>query len=106
MAYPPRVQAVLEALVEPRRRDILRLVRDGELQAGAIAQRFPDVARPTVSQHLRVLRGAGLLVERRAGTRRFYRARPDALAELRAFVENLWDARPADVQAVADEQER
>jgi DNA-binding transcriptional ArsR family regulator len=100
------MQAVLEALVEPRRRDILRLVRDGELLAGAIAERFPDVARPTVSQHLRVLRSAGLLVERRDGTHRFYRARPDALAELRAFVEDIWDTRPADIQAMAEEEQR
>jgi DNA-binding transcriptional ArsR family regulator len=75
------MQAAFEALVEPRRRHILRLVRDGELPAGAIAERFPDVARPTVSQYLRVLRSAGLLVERRDGTHRFYRARPGALAE-------------------------
>jgi DNA-binding transcriptional ArsR family regulator len=70
------MQAVLEARVEPRRRDILRLVRDGELPAGCHRERFPGVARPTVSQHLWVLRGAGLLIERRHGTRRFYRARP------------------------------
>jgi DNA-binding transcriptional ArsR family regulator len=55
-----------------------------------------------VSQHLRVLRGAGLLVERREGTRRFYRARPDALAELRAFVEAFWEARLADIQTIAE----
>ncbi|MEN3267212.1 MAG: hypothetical protein V7646_4106 [Pseudonocardia sp.] len=102
MAYAGPMQAVLEALVEPRRREILRLVRDGELPAGAIAEQFPDVARPTVSQHLRVLRGAGLLVERREGTRRFYRARPDALAELRAFVEDFWEARLADIQTIAE----
>jgi len=99
------VQAVLEALVEPRRREILRLVRDGELTAGAIAGRFPDVARPTVSQHLRVLRGAGLVVERREGTRRFYRARPDALAELRTFVAEFWDARLAALKQALDEEE-
>jgi DNA-binding transcriptional ArsR family regulator len=99
------VQAVLEALVEPRRREILRLVRDGELTAGAIAGRFPDVARPTVSQHLRVLRSAGLVVERREGTRRFYRARPDALAELHAFVGEFWDARLAALKETLEEEE-
>jgi DNA-binding transcriptional ArsR family regulator len=98
------VQAVLEAIVEPRRRDILRLVRDVELTAGTIAGRFPDVARPTVSQHLRVLRTAGLVTERRDGTRRLYRARPEALAELRAFVEDFWDARLADIKAIAEEE--
>lgn len=99
------MQAVLEALVEPRRREILRLVRDGELTAGTIARRFPDVARPTVSQHLRVLRGAGLVVERREGTRRFYRARPEALAELQAFVADLWDTRLAALEQALDEEE-
>jgi DNA-binding transcriptional ArsR family regulator len=98
------VQAVLEALVEPRRREILRLVRDEELTAGAIAGRFPDVARPTVSQHLGVLRGAGLVAERREGTRRFYRARPEALAELRAFVADFWDARLAEIKRIAEEE--
>ena len=95
----------LRAIAEPRRREILRLVRDGELTAGAIAGRFPDVARPTVSQHLRVLRGAGLVVERRQGTRRFYRARPDALAELHAFVAEFWDARLAALKQALDEEE-
>ena len=96
------MQAVLEALVEPRRRAILGLVRDGELTAGAIADRFPDVARPTVSQHLRVLRGAGLVAERREGTRRYYRARPEALTELRAFVAGFWDARLAAIKEIAE----
>lgn len=96
------MQAVLEALVEPRRRAILGLVRDEELTAGAIAGRFPDVARPTVSQHLRVLRSAGLVAERREGTRRYYRAQPAALAELRAFVGGFWDARLAAIKDIAE----
>jgi DNA-binding transcriptional ArsR family regulator len=98
------VQAVLEALVEPRRRAILRLVRDEELTAGAIAEHFPDVSRPTVSEHLRVLRGAGLVTERRAGTRRYYRARPAALAELRAFVAGFRDDRPTEIEHIAEEE--
>jgi len=55
-----------------------------------IAAHF-DVTRPAVSQHLRVLKDAELVVERRDGTRRLYRARPEGLAELRAFVEDFWD---------------
>jgi DNA-binding transcriptional ArsR family regulator len=98
------VQAVLEALVEPRRREILLLVREDERTAGAIAGHFPDVARPTVSQHLRVLREAGLVSERREGTRRFYRARPESLAELRAFVGDFWDARLAAIKQFAEEE--
>jgi DNA-binding transcriptional ArsR family regulator len=87
------MQEVLDALVEPRRREILRLVRDEELAAGAIARCFPDVSRPTVSQHLRVLCEAGLLVERRAGTRRLYRTRPEGFRDVRAFLDEFWGDR-------------
>ena len=80
----------LRALAEPRRREILRLVWSQELPAGEIAARF-SVTRPAISQHLRVLREAGLVTERRDGTRRLYRARPEGLAELVAFIEDMWD---------------
>jgi DNA-binding transcriptional ArsR family regulator len=72
----------LRALAEPRRREILRLVAAQELAAGEIAAAF-DITRPAVSQHLTVLKHAGLLDERRDGTRRLYRARPEGLANLR-----------------------
>jgi DNA-binding transcriptional ArsR family regulator len=71
----------------------LRLVWADELRAGAIADRFPDVTRPAISQHLRVLKGAGLLIERREGTRRLYRARRERLTELRTYLEGFWDDR-------------
>lgn len=100
------VQAVLEAIVEPRRREILRLVRTRESSAGDIAAHFPDVSRPTVSQHLRVLRDAGLLHERRDGTRRLYRARPEGLTEVRAFFEEFWDHRLAALRAEAEHEQR
>src|SRR5690242_20065594 len=79
----------MRALGEPRRREILRLVAGGELAAGEIAAAF-EVSRTAVSQHLTVLKNAGLLAERREGTRRLYRARPEGLAELRQFVDDLW----------------
>ena len=79
----------MRALVEPRRRAILRLVAHRELAAGEIAAAF-DVNRTTVSQHLTVLKGAGLLSERREGTRRIYRARPEGLAGLRASLDDIW----------------
>jgi DNA-binding transcriptional ArsR family regulator len=90
------MDAVLAALAEPRRRAILALVRDGELTAGEIAARF-EVTRPAISQHLGVLRAAGLVVERREGTRRYYRARPQGAAELRGWLDAFWGrrARPA-----------
>ena len=79
----------LRALAEPRRRDILRLVARDELAAGEIAAAF-DVSRTAISQHVTVLKNAGLLVERRAGTRRLYRARPEGLAGLREFLDEMW----------------
>jgi DNA-binding transcriptional ArsR family regulator len=80
---------VLHALAEPRRREILRLVSRDELPAGRIAEHFA-VTRPAVSQHLQVLKGAGLVRERRDGTRRLYRADPAALAPLRAYLNQMW----------------
>jgi DNA-binding transcriptional ArsR family regulator len=79
----------LRALAEPRRRAILRLVARDELYAGEIARAF-DVTRTAVSQHLTVLRNAGLLSERKVGTRRYYRARPEGLAGLREFLDDMW----------------
>jgi DNA-binding transcriptional ArsR family regulator len=81
----------LRALVEPRRRAILRLVADTERSAGEIAETF-DVTRTAVSQHLTVLRDAELIAERRDGTRRLYRARPEGLADLREFLEGMWSS--------------
>jgi DNA-binding transcriptional ArsR family regulator len=80
---------VLRAIAEPRRRAILQLVTSQELAAGEIAARF-DVTRPAVSQHLTVLKDAGLVTERRDGTRRLYRARPEGLAELQHFLADMW----------------
>ena len=79
----------MRALAEPRRRAILRLVAHDELAAGEIAAAF-DVTRTAVSQHLTVLKDAGLLTERRDGTRRLYRVRPEGLAALREFLEEMW----------------
>ena len=88
------MEAVVRALAKPNRRRILELVSDRELPVGRIASHF-DVTGPAVSQHLRVLKEAGLVTERREGTRRLYRARPEGLMELRAFLESFWDDRLA-----------
>jgi DNA-binding transcriptional ArsR family regulator len=85
----PTTDDVLRALAEPNRRAILQLVATNEMAAGEIASHFA-VTRPAISQHLAVLREAGLLSERRAGTRRLYAARPEGLAELRAFLLTMW----------------
>jgi DNA-binding transcriptional ArsR family regulator len=79
----------LRAIAEPRRRKILQLVAHDELAAGEIAAAF-DITRTAVSQHLTVLKNAGLLSERRDGTRRLYRARAEGLAGLREFLDDMW----------------
>jgi DNA-binding transcriptional ArsR family regulator len=84
------METALKAIAAHRRREILTLVRHDELSAGEIAAHF-DVTRPAVSQHLTVLKESGLIAERRDGTRRLYRARPEGLRELRAFLEEYWD---------------
>jgi DNA-binding transcriptional ArsR family regulator len=99
------MEAALRAIAEPRRRQILRLVRDVEMSAGEIASHF-DVTRSAVSQHLRVLKDAGLLLERRNGTRRIYRIRPQGLAELREFIDGLWEIQLAALKRVAEAEER
>jgi DNA-binding transcriptional ArsR family regulator len=99
------VEAALKAIAEPRRRAILGLVREDELSAGEIASHF-DVTRPAVSQHLNVLKEAGLVSERRNGTRRLYRARPEGLVELRDFLEGFWDVRLEALKREAEKEER
>ncbi len=97
---------VARAIAEPRRRQILAMVRERELSAGEIAAGF-DVSRPAVSQHLTVLRGAGLLTERRQGTSRYYRARPEGLASLRDFMDEFWTDRLERLRLAAElEQQR
>jgi DNA-binding transcriptional ArsR family regulator len=83
------VQSTLEAVANPHRREILRLVWDAELSSREIASHF-DVTWQAVSHNLRVLREAGLISERRAGTRRLYRAERDRLAPLEALLEDMW----------------
>ncbi|MGY1742573.1 MULTISPECIES: ArsR/SmtB family transcription factor [unclassified Blastococcus] len=91
----------MRALAEPRRRAILRLVAHDELAAGEIAAAF-EVTRTAVSQHLTVLKNAGLLSERREGTRRLYRARPEGLAELREFLDQMWSSALDDARRLVE----
>ena len=99
------MQAAIEAIVEPRRREILRLVHDEEMAAGTIAAHF-DITRQAISQHLRVLHRAGLLSERRDGTRRLYRVRPEGLIELRAFLDDFWSDRLEKLKREVEAEER
>jgi DNA-binding transcriptional ArsR family regulator len=84
------VEEAIRAIAEPNRRRILQLVTTKELSAGEIASRF-EITRPAVSQHLGVLREAGLVTERREGTRRLYSLRPEGFADLKSFLEAFWD---------------
>ena len=99
------MEAALKAIAAPHRRQILSLVRDGELSAGEIAAHF-DVTRPAVSQHLTVLKEAGLVDERRNGTRRLYRVRPEGLVPIREFLEEFWDERLGALKREAEREER
>jgi DNA-binding transcriptional ArsR family regulator len=80
-------------------------VWDAERTAGDIASHF-DVTRPAISQHLTVLKEAGLVDERRNGTKRLYRARPEGMAELRAFLDEFWGDRLEALKREAEREER
>ena len=95
------MQAAAFAIADPIRRRVLELVRDREVAAGDLAAEF-DVSRPAVSRHLRVLREAGLVRERREGRLRLYRADPAPLAELREWLERYWDERLAALKELAE----
>jgi DNA-binding transcriptional ArsR family regulator len=84
------MEGALKAIAEPRRQEILRLVWSQPRPAGEIARHF-DVSRPAISKHLRVLKQAGLVEDRRHGTQRLYRARAEPLLEMRLFLESFWD---------------
>src|SRR3954451_5867801 len=99
------VDAQLRALAEPRRRDILQLVWTHELPAGEIAAHF-DVTRPAISQHLAVLKEANLIVERREGTRRLYRARREQVAAVLDFLQSFWDESLSALKQAAEAEER
>jgi len=92
------------AISDPIRRRVLELVRDEELPAGRLAAEF-EVSRPAVSRHLRVLREAGLVHERRQGRLRFYRADPAPLAELREWIDGYWSGRLEALKRIAEEDE-
>jgi DNA-binding transcriptional ArsR family regulator len=95
----------LRAVADPTRRAILRLVRDDELPAGRIADHFPSISRPAVSQHLRVLTDAGLVDVRPEGNRRLYRWRREGLRDAATFIEEMWADRLARLKAAAEREE-
>ncbi|MEO7556788.1 MAG: metalloregulator ArsR/SmtB family transcription factor [Acidimicrobiales bacterium] len=100
------MDAALKALAEPRRREILRLVWRDELPATDIADHFREVTRSAISQHLGVLREAGLVTERRDGTRRLYRAQRDEMKKLRKFLDDYWTTGLDRLRDVAEAAQR
>jgi DNA-binding transcriptional ArsR family regulator len=100
------MDTAFKALAEPRRREILRLVWTEELPATQIAARFDDVTRSAVSQHLGVLREAQLVIERRDGTRRLYRANHAQMDRLRQFLDEYWTGSLGRLQTLAEAAER
>ena len=96
---------VFEAIAQPKRREILRLLAAGELSAGEIASRFA-VTQPAISQHLKVLKEAGLISERRDAQRRLFSVRPEGLADLHDFLAEVLPASLERLKQAAEEEER
>jgi DNA-binding transcriptional ArsR family regulator len=93
------------ALADPTRRAVLERLREGPRPVGELARGLP-VSRPAVSQHLRVLKDAGLVTERREGTRRLYRIDPDGLAAIRDYFDDFWNEALAAFKAAAESEGR
>src|SRR5919199_2619381 len=93
----------IAALADPTRRAVFERLRGGPLAVGEIARDLP-VSRPAVSQHLRVLKEAGLVTERREGTRRLYRIDPDGLAAIRDYFDDFWNEALAAFKAAAESE--
>ncbi len=100
------MDAALKALAEPRRREILRLVWSQERPATDIADHFSEVTRSAISQHLGVLKDAGLVTERRDGTRRLYRAQRAEIKKLRKFLDDYWTSGLERLRDVAESAQR
>ena len=99
MAY----ETALAALADPTRRRVFEELRTGPRSVGVIAQRLP-VSRPAVSQHLKVLKEAGLVADRPEGTRRVYYLDPKGLAAIRRWLDQFWDEAMSAFQAEVERQ--
>ena len=93
----------MTALGDPTRQAILERLAGGPLPVGQLAADLP-VTRPAVSQHLKVLKDAGLVTDRKVGTRRLYQVDPQALADLRAYFDAFWDQALAGFRDAAEGQ--
>jgi DNA-binding transcriptional ArsR family regulator len=93
----------LTALGDPTRQAIFERLAEAPRAVGELASELP-VSRPAVSQHLKVLKDAGLVMDRRAGTRRIYQLDPDGLGALRAYLDHFWDQALAAYKAAVEQQ--
>ncbi len=100
LAYQRRA---LQALGDPTRREIFERLTQNPLAVGQLARELP-ISRPAVSQHLKVLREAGLVLDRQAGTRRVYQVDPQAVAALREYFDSFWDLALESFRAVAQDE--
>jgi DNA-binding transcriptional ArsR family regulator len=96
---------IIQAMAEPTRFAILKMVHNSEMSAGEIARQFKGITRPAVSQHLGVLKNAGLISQRREGTRRIYMLRPEGFAKLKALLEDFWDPRLKKLKEAAEKSQ-
>ena len=100
------IEAAMNAIANPRRRQILRLVWDAERSAGEIAATIGDISWPAVSQNLRLLKDSGLITERRQGTHRYYRADRRALGPLEAVLRQMWTRDLGRLRDLAEQEAR
>ncbi|MBV8169633.1 MAG: winged helix-turn-helix transcriptional regulator [Alphaproteobacteria bacterium] len=109
MAYATNRNVVFSALADETRRDVFERLRSGPKSVAELARGLP-VSRPAVSQHLKVLKEAGLVVDEAEGARRIYRIDPQGLGALRAWLDRFWDAALTafkdEVEASAEEETR
>jgi DNA-binding transcriptional ArsR family regulator len=101
----PNRSTVLAALGDPTRLAVLELVAEGPCPVGDLARRLP-VSRPAVSQHLKVLKEAGLVIDRAAGTRRLYEIDPHGIAEIRAYFERFWQVALGSFKVAVERETR
>jgi DNA-binding transcriptional ArsR family regulator len=99
------VSSAFGALADPTRRAIFERLADGPSAVGDLARAFP-VSRPAVSQHLKVLKDAGLVVDHSSGTRRIYAVRPEAVAALRDYLDTFWSTALTHFKAAAEGRRR
>jgi DNA-binding transcriptional ArsR family regulator len=100
---PANGAAVLTALADPTRRAIFERLADRPAAVGELARRLP-VTRPAVSQHLKVLKDAGLVIDRRAGNRRIYQLHPDGLGALQDYLDRFWNLALQAFKATVEER--